>query len=183
VGAVASGTNATALGSGAQATNNNSVALGAGARTTADNQIVLGGPGTQVALPSVANPANRAAQVGPITFVTTDANGNLASSDFSPASLAAPDGRVGSLERQRVVDRRESRQGVAAAMAMTSAAMPSAPGRTSWATNTAVFRGEWAGGFALSHRLDTSVPLAVTAGYSVSGGSNHGLRFGLAGEF
>jgi hypothetical protein len=43
--------------------------------------------------------------------------------------------------------------------------------------NAAVVWGEWAGGLAVAHRPTTSVPLAVSGGCSVSGGSNHGLRF------
>jgi len=68
-------------------------------------------------------------------------------------------------------------------MAMTPAAMPSATGRTSWAMNTAAFRGEFAFGGGLAHRLDTNVPVALTAGYAFGGGNNHGARVGLAGEF
>ena len=38
-------------------------------------------------------------------------------------------------------------------------------------------------GASLAHRLDTSVPLAVTAGYAWGGGNTHGVRVGLQGEF
>jgi len=78
---------------------------------------------------------------------------------------------------------REARQGIAAAMAMTSASMPSMPGRTSWTVNGATFRGEWAGGIAMAHRLDAPIPIAVTAGFSYSEASRQGARVGLAGEF
>jgi hypothetical protein len=62
--------------------------------------------------------------------------------------------------------------------------MPSAPGKTTWATNGATYRGEWAGGVAVAHRLPTCcVPIAVTAGVAYAGESNLGVRAGLAGEF
>jgi hypothetical protein len=68
-------------------------------------------------------------------------------------------------------------------MAMTSAPMPSAPRRTTWAVNAAAFHGEVATGLSVAHRLDLSIPLAVTAGYSYGGGDEHGFRVGLQGEF
>ena len=81
------------------------------------------------------------------------------------------------------MNRREARQGIAAAMAMDTAPMPSAPGRTSWAMNTAAFKSEFAGGFSFAHRLNTARPFAITGSYGNSGGNTHGGRVGLAGEF
>lgn len=68
-------------------------------------------------------------------------------------------------------------------MAMTTASLPSAIGRTSWAMNLAHFRGESAFGASLAHRLNTREPLALTGGYSYGGGKAHGMRIGLQGEF
>jgi hypothetical protein len=68
-------------------------------------------------------------------------------------------------------------------MAMDTAPMPSAPGRTSWAMNTSTFKNEFAGGFSFAHRLNTARPFAVTGSYGNSGGNTHGGRVGLAGEF
>ena len=78
---------------------------------------------------------------------------------------------------------KEARQGVASAMAMTTAPMPSAGGRTAWAMNAANFRGEFAVGGALAYRFNTPIPVALTAGYAFGGDRNHGTRLGLAGEF
>jgi trimeric autotransporter adhesin len=74
-------------------------------------------------------------------------------------------------------------RGVAATVAMASTFMPSAPGRTAWAVNAATFQGEVGAGFSLAHRLNLSVPVAITAGYGNGGGSAHVGRVGLMGEF
>jgi autotransporter adhesin len=91
-GAVASGSGSTALGAGSQALHNNSVALGAGAVTTRDNQVVIGGPGTTVAFPSIVG--NRASQSGPTYFVTSDGNGNLATSSFTTDDILRQDRKL-----------------------------------------------------------------------------------------
>ncbi|CAN7693178.1 hypothetical protein [Aminobacter sp. LjRoot7] len=66
---------------------------------------------------------------------------------------------------------------------MSSAAMPSAAGRTSWAANVGHFKGETAFGGSLSHRLDFDNPVAISLGYSYGGGDSHAARFGMMGEF
>ncbi|MGL5838522.1 MAG: hypothetical protein ACRCY3_08490, partial [Sphingorhabdus sp.] len=78
---------------------------------------------------------------------------------------------------------RESRRGSAAAIAMSDAPIPSAPGRTSYILNAATFRGEQAVGASFAHRLDIEEPFAVTFGISHAGGKNTALRAGIAGEF
>ena len=65
---------------------------------------------------------------------------------------------------------------------MAPASMPSAPGRTSWSLNAAEFHKVGAIGGSLAHRFDVPVPLAVTAGWSVSHASAS-VRVGLQGEF
>ena len=61
--------------------------------------------------------------------------------------------------------------------------MPSEPGRTSYVLNGTLFRDQQAVGGALSHRLNTDVPLAVTAGFAYGGNANNLVRVGVAGEF
>jgi hypothetical protein len=73
--------------------------------------------------------------------------------------------------------------GITAAVALPSASMPSARGRTSWAVNAATFSGDVGAGASIAHRFDTSVPLAVTASYGYGGGSANVARLGLMGEF
>jgi len=79
--------------------------------------------------------------------------------------------------------RTEERGGIAATAAMAAAPMPSAPGRTSWAVNSSVFKGQAGFGASVAHRLDIAIPIALTAGYSYGGNNNHVARLGLQGEF
>jgi hypothetical protein len=79
-------------------------------------------------------------------------------------------------------NRQEARGGIASAMAMGYAPLPSKPGRTSWAVNVAGFKGIAAFGFAMAHRVNTDIPLAVTVGLSTSERNTSG-RIGLSGEF
>lgn len=77
----------------------------------------------------------------------------------------------------------QANSGVASVAAMTTTPMPSEPGRTSWAANTAVFRGEVGFRGVLAHRFDTGTPLALTAGFAFAPGGNSTTRVGRAGEF
>ena len=163
-GATATGTNSTALGAGAIATFNGSTALGAGAVTTAPNQVTLGGAGTSVRIGDIL--ASTAMQSGPLSLVTVDASGTLGVD-------------ISTLPRMQ----RDTRQGVAAAVAIGYAPMPSAPGRTSYAVNLATFRGEQAVGGSIMYRLPTADPVAISAGFSYAGNGNNAARVGIAGEF
>lgn len=173
--AVATGLHATALGSESQATGDLSVALGHSSVANAPNSTALGAgaQAASVVLPSITGGSSRANQRGPASFVTTDSNGVMATTSFSVDDLLS-DVRS---------NQKEARKGIAAAMAMTAASMPSAPGRTSWTSNVAAFRGEFAFGASFAHRFDTEFPLAATGGYAYGGGDNHGFRVGLQGEF
>ncbi|ODM84400.1 hypothetical protein A6X20_01570 [Bradyrhizobium elkanii] len=90
--------------------------------------------------------------------------------------LAMLDNRISGVQR-------EERQGIAAAMAMTSSPMPSAPGKTTWAANTALFKREVGVGAGFAHRFATAIPIAFTGGVSWAGNDNLGGRVGLMGEF
>ncbi|MDT0508206.1 YadA-like family protein [Novosphingobium sp. MMS21-SN21R] len=98
-------------------------------------------------------------------------------------SMFSLTGRVGALERTVSQDRKDSRQGIAAAVAMTPAAMPSAPGKVAYTVNVANFRDEQAVAASLAMRLRGPNPLAVTAGIAYGGGANTAVRVGVAGEF
>src|SRR5690606_2734292 len=97
-------------------------------------------------MPGITSAASTAAQSGPIGIVTSDSSGNLAT--VSPASLGlASSGQIDAINAELASHQMqitENRRGIAAAMAMTTAAMPSAPGRTTWAINAAAFLGEMA---------------------------------------
>lgn len=129
----ATGTNSTAIGRNATATHDGSTAIGSGAVSTMPNQVTLGGPGTSVRIGDIA--ASTAAQAGPVGLVTVDSAGTLGIDTTIIPAL-----------------RRESRAGVAAAVAIGYAPMPSAPGRTSYVFNLANFRGQQAVGGSIMHR-------------------------------
>ena len=75
---VATGSKSVALGFGASAAHSNASALGNGATTTRDNQVVIGTATNTYTTPGVTSNASIAVQSGPLSLVTTDANGNLA---------------------------------------------------------------------------------------------------------
>ncbi len=193
--AAASGTNATALGSGATATFANSTALGTGAATTATNQVSLGGSGSSVRIGDIAS--STAAQAGTLAVATVDGNGTLgrnttllstvaslqSASASQLAQLTSLDGSVTTLFDLRSRDRDDFKRGIAAATAMGQASFPSAPGKTSYVLNGAMFRGEAAVGGSLMHRFDTDTPIAVGVGFSFAGKKNNAFRAGVAGEF
>jgi autotransporter adhesin len=101
----------------------------------------------------------------------------------SDAQFGALSGRVDTLFDLAAHDRKQNRQGIAATAALTSAPMPSEAGRTSYAANSAIYRGEVGFGASLAHRIDAGNPFALTAGVSHSGGKNTVARIGFAGEF
>ena len=71
-----------------------------------------------------------------------------------------------------------------AAVDQINAPMPSQPGKTSWAGNVAKFRDQYAMGFSVSHRLNSNIPLAMTAGVAYAPGTSDVTgRVGMAGEF
>lgn len=185
--AQAAGISSVALGAGASASAEGSTAIGAGASATRVRQVAIGTAASTYTMPGLASAASRAAQTGPTQVVTTDAAGNLATSTVDLGAIdrrvGALDDRVATLGAYATESRREARQGIASAMAMTGAPMPSAPGRTSWSGNTAVYKGEWAAGFSVAHRINVAIPVAVNAGLSLHGTSLGGARMGLSGEF
>jgi autotransporter adhesin len=75
------------------------------------------------------------------------------------------------------------KQGIASAVAIANAPMPSKPGGVSYAVNGATFRGEYAVGGSMSYRLNTQAPMSVNVGFSYAGGKNNSARVGVAGEF
>jgi autotransporter adhesin len=187
VGATAVGAGATAaadatvaVGSAASATHTGSTAIGAGATTTRANQVAVGTQQSTYTMAGIGSAQSVAAQNGPTRFVTSDAAGNLATSAFDPGAIT---NQLNGLTQDFAALRKETRQGVASAMAMGAAPMPSAPGKTSWAINTATYMGEWGASISLAHRLNIPANVALTGSISNSGGNSFGVRVGLAGEF
>ena len=78
-------------------------------------------------------------------------------------------------------NRDELRTGIAVATAMAQPHFPSEPGRTSYASNVGVYRGEMAFSAGLMHRFDRD--FGLSAGVSFAGGGDAAVKAGVAGEF
>lgn len=76
------GTSSTAVGAGARATRSNSAAFGANAVATRVNQQSFGTTANTYTMAGIGSAASRAAQAGAVSLVTSDAQGNLATSEF-----------------------------------------------------------------------------------------------------
>lgn len=109
----ASGLNSTALGQNSSAGFANSTAIGSGAVTTRDNQMMLGTASNTYTASGIASAESRAAQQGPVEIVTSDASGNLATTDASSLGLATIDDFE---QAQQGIER--NTEGIAMAMAL-----------------------------------------------------------------
>jgi hypothetical protein len=130
-------------------------------------------------------------------LVTSDGTGNLATSSFDVAGVAGLDarvtglegrvagleGRVGLLQSQVASLTTEARRGIAAASAFAPMLTPSGPGRTTVNMAAAGYRGQLGSGITVAHRLTTSIPVVLNAGYANGGGQEHIVRGGLGFEF
>ncbi|MDP9423789.1 MAG: hypothetical protein M3Q19_13330 [Pseudomonadota bacterium] len=134
---------------------------------------------TQIAAVEAVN-TTQATQISAIQAVNTTQTTQISALQAVQDSL---EGSVDTLFELRSSDRRDMKQGVAAAMSMASAPMPSEPGRVAYAVNGAMFRGEKAVGGSLQYRLNTCAPMAIGVGFSYAGNKNNGVRVGVAGEF
>jgi hypothetical protein len=83
----------------------------------------------------------------------------------------------------RSKDQRDMRSGIAAAIAIGSAPMPSEPGRVSYTVNGSTFRGQYGVGGEFKYRLNTKAPMAVGLGFSAAGHDNNSARVNISGEF
>jgi hypothetical protein len=165
----ASGTGGTAMGPGATANFDNSAAFGQGAATTRINQVAIGTASNTYSLVGVASAESVAAQSGPVSIVTTDAFGNLATmstagiataGQFSALSgqVAALDNRVSSLEtgvNHLNSEVRKAFEGTAVAIAMGGSMLPDNK-RFAISGNLGTFNGENAFGGAAQLRLSDS---------------------------
>jgi autotransporter adhesin len=189
-GAVATGLNATAIGPGASATFANSSAIGAGASATAANQIAFGTASNTYRMPGIASAASLAAQSGPTSFVTTDATGNLAATNFGPqnianlnASVTALQQGVNFLQSEVSANQTEARRGVAVAMAANGFTTPVRAGGTTVGVTGGFFKGESAVGFNIAHRFAAWPGLVGYGSIATTGGNETGGRIGASLEF
>jgi autotransporter adhesin len=175
VSAKAQNVGATAIGRLSSATAANSVALGAGSVADQANTVSIGAVGAERRIVNVAAGTS-----------STDAV-NLGQLDAVSNALGA---RIGSLQSGvddlralQEVDRRDTFRGIAAAIAIANAPMPSAPGRVSYAMNGARYRGENAFGGSLMYRVPGTSSFALGVGFSSGGSNSNAVRVSAAGEF
>lgn len=202
-GAIAEGENSVAIGINANAIAPNSVALGADSVANQANTISVGSVGNERRIVNVAagtaptdavnfgqfTTANNAVagQITAIQAVNTTQSGQItaiqALNTVQTGQISALQGDVANLFDARKEDRKDARKGIAAAMALPTAPMPSTPGGIGYAVNAATFRGEYAAGASLNYRLNTGTPTAINVGIAVGGNKNNGARVGISGEF
>jgi trimeric autotransporter adhesin len=171
----ATATGATALGTGATAAFTNSTAIGNGATTTAANQVSIGTASNTYRMSGITSAASRAAQSGPTSLVTTDANGNLAAAGFSGQDISLLQSNVATLQTQM----RQSFEGTAIAIAMGGSALPSDK-KFAISTNWGTFRGQNAMSLGAQMRLSEYVVVnsGVAAGFAQGGvGGRAGVIF------
>jgi hypothetical protein len=120
---------------------------------------------------------NVADALGAVNTNITNINNNI-----NNLTTAVTGGLAAAYQQTQGVQR-EARQGIAMAAAIAHASMPSEPGRTTWKLNNAVYRNYAASSFALSHRLHTAMPLAVTGGVAVGLHNSAIVTGGLEGQF
>jgi autotransporter adhesin len=188
----ANGAGSVAIGSGSSNGGfANSVALGAGTTNTAANQVHVGGRTVSGVAAGALNATSTDAVNGSQLFATNQVVAGHTSQIATLSSqvaaintnLAGLQSDIDTLFDLRREDRRDMKQGIAGAIAMADAPMPSQPGGISYAFNGATFRGEYAVGGSLNFRLNTATPMAVGVGFSYAGNKNNGARVGVSGEF
>ena len=127
----------------------------------------------------------QAASVAALQSVRVSMDYIAAVSDAQFSALAgrvdAVEGRVNTLFDLADTDRQDARRGIAAVAAMAHPHFPSESGKTSYASNVAVYRGEVGVSAGLMHRFEGD--FAITAGATYAGGGNTAVRAGIAGEF
>jgi autotransporter adhesin len=147
-------TRAVAMGADSIVSAPNAVALGAGSVADQPNTVSVGAPGAERRITNVA-----------------------------PG--LAPNDAVNVAQMYNYTNKllKESRRGIAATAAMSPVLTPSAPGKTTVSASTGFYHGEFGFGVSVAHRLDTTVPVMIQAGYANGGGKEHVGRVGVAVEF
>jgi autotransporter adhesin len=163
-------------------------ALGGGS-TVAENGTVTGptfavGESTYHSVGAAFDASNaRVANIqGQVSTLSTSVAALQSQVGALDTSFKALNTSVGELQTYTQDARREARFGIAQAMAMTAAPLPSEPGKTSYTFNLATFHGRSAAGLSMAHRFATQAPFAITGGISYSADST-AYRVGVAGEF
>jgi hypothetical protein len=187
--ATASDTSAIAVGQGSTAGFANSMAIGQGVTTARPNQVLVGTATNTYTMPGISSAASLAAQTGPVSFVTSDASGNLATSSFNAGAVTTLQGNVATLQNNVAIlqgnvgvlqqQMRQSFEGTAMAIAMGGSALPGDK-RFAISTNLGTFRGESAFGLLAQARVSDHVVLngGVSTGFAQGGvGGRVGATF------
>ncbi|MGY8660839.1 YadA-like family protein [Bradyrhizobium sp. UFLA05-109] len=185
----ASGYGATAVGNGAAAGFANSAAFGYGATATATNQVAVGTASNTYKLAGLTSAASLAAQSGPVSLVTTDAAGHLATTNLTVPDISGLQSTVSGLQStvsglQSSVgilqqEMKQSFEGTAIAISMGGSALP-ADKKFAVSTNWGNFRGQNAASVVAQMRLNDYAVLnaGVGAGFQQGGiGSRVGVTF------
>jgi hypothetical protein len=141
------------------------------------NQVAIGTASNTYRMSGITSAASLAAQSGPTSFVTSDANGNLATSGFNPQNLTSLQSQVSSLQSQVIDNRLEARTGTAVALA--AGAMPAlqAGRRFGISASYGNFQGSNAFGVGATALLYDTKNYAVV----VNAGAGIGLERNLVG--
>lgn len=91
--------NTVAVGANSQALSNGGIAIGANVTATRENQVAIGTAAHTYTLAGINSAASKAAQGGPAYMVTSDAEGNLATSTFDLATLENLPSRMDAAEQ------------------------------------------------------------------------------------
>lgn len=152
-----------AIGTGANASADGAAAFGAGAVATRVGQQAFGTASNTYTFAGIASQASRDAQMGPTYFVTSDGNGNLATTGFDIGGIQTQLGELG--------------DGVAMAMALGGAILPA--GKSFAITsNIGHFNGSNALGVAAIGKITDSVYLNAGGALGFSTNS-YGGRAGV----
>jgi len=179
-GASATGASAVAIGAASSANFANSTAIGTGATATRANQVVVGTAANTYTMPGITSAASLAAQTGAVSFVTSDANGNLATTNFNPNGAAALQNNITTLQNNVTIlqgnvavlqqQMRQSFEGTAMAIAMGGSSLPGDK-RFAISTNFGTFRGESAVGLLAQARVSDNIVLngGISSGFAQGG--------------
>lgn len=176
-----------------------SVALGTGSIVTADNQVNVGDRMISGVAAGDLSATSTDAVNGAQLYATNEALAGLLAVNAmtTKTQMAALEVAVSSiasdltdvrLDMDKLIglrsgDRRDMKQGIASAVAIANAPMPSAPGKISYALNGATFRGERAVGGSVMYRVPGPKAFAIGGAFSYAGRKNNAARIGVSGEF
>jgi len=164
----ASGTGSTAIGFGASATAPNSVALGAGSVASDPNTVSVGSPGNERRITNVA------AGINPTDAVNVSQLNSL-SANFQS--------QIGGLQNQIAINQTEMRRGIALAVAANGYTTPIHPGGTTVGMSGGFFAGSSAVGISVAHRVYALPSLVLYGSYANSDGAENIYKVGASYEF